>query len=46
MASSQPKRINTSFSCVLTAVEVYTNMKNTILQAKYEKISPQEVVDQ
>ena len=45
-ASSSTKHIDTSFSCVLTATEVYTNTKNTILHTKYEKFSPQEVVNQ
>ena len=35
----------TSFSCALTAHEVYTNTKKTILHAKYDQSSPEKVVE-
>ena len=45
LATMIPPSITTSFSCVHTASAVYTNTATTIVQAKYDKFSPQDVVN-
>ena len=45
VATQKPSSITTSFTCAQSAAEVYTNSDTTILHAKYDKASPQEVVD-
>ena len=45
VATQKPSSITTSFTCAHAAAEVYTNAETTILHAKYDKSSPQEVVD-
>ena len=45
VATQKPSSITTSFTCAHAAAEVYTNADTTILQAKYDKSSPQEAVD-
>ena len=46
MTSSSLPKINTSFSCTLRAAEIYANANTTILHAKYDQSSPEEVVDE
>ena len=45
-ATFPSSRINTSFSCTLTAASVYADSSIKILHAKYEKDSPTVVVSQ
>ena len=43
-ASNPSKPITTSFSCSLTASEVYATASTEILHAKYEQYSPEDIV--
>ena len=44
LATKTLPSVTTSFSCAHTAWAVYTSTATTILQAKYDKFSPQDIV--